>query len=79
MTEREKLAEDLNRMADIAMGTSKATRFLGKSRDQFVRTLTEAATVIRGSASAPFQSECPTCGRRITITYIDGKRRTRWE
>ena len=36
MTEREKLAEDLNRMADIAMGTSKATRFLGKSRDQFV-------------------------------------------
>lgn len=79
MTEREKLAEILNKFADIAMGTSKATRFLGLSRDQFVRTMTEAATAIKGNTMVPFQSECPTCGRRITITYIDGKRRTRWE
>ena len=79
MTEREKLAEALSRMADIAMGTSKATMFLGRPRDTFVKLMTEAATVVRENSPAPFQSECPTCGRRITVAYIDGKRRTRWE
>jgi len=79
MTDNEKLAAALQKMAEIAMGTSKATMFLGHSRDWFVRAMQEAARIIKESqTNVPFQSECPGCKKKITVAYVNGQRRVKW-
>ena len=78
MTENESMAETLRKLGDIAMGMSKATRFMGLSRDQFVLLMSKAAAALKGASQAPFQSECPGCKRKITVAYVNGQRRVKW-
>lgn len=79
MTENEKIAEALTRIGSIASGMSKATRFLGYSRDQFVTLMNRAAEAVKGNSPAPFQSECPGCGKKITVAFVNGQRRVKWD
>ena len=79
MTDNEKLADTLQKLGEIAMGTSKATMFLGHSRDQFSRVMQAAARIIREKSPAPFQCECPGCGKKITVAYVNGQRRVKWD
>lgn len=79
MTENEKIAEALTRISSIASGMSKATRILGFSRDQFVMMMSRAAMALKESGPAPFQSECPGCGKKITVAFVNGQRRVKWD
>ena len=79
MTERESIAQELMKRANIAQGLSKATFILGMKRDKFVELMTAAADVVRSQAisTVPFQSECP-CGKKITVAFVNGQRRVKW-
>ena len=79
MTDNEKIAEALTRISSIASGMSKATRILGFSRDQFVMMMSRAAEAVKGNSPAPFQSECPGCGKKITVAFVNGQRRVKWD
>lgn len=79
MTDNEKIAEALTRIGSIASGMSKATRILGFSRDQFVMMMSRAAEAVKGNSPAPFQSECPGCGKKITVAFVNGQRRVKWD
>lgn len=79
MTDNEKIAEALTRLGNIAAGTSKATRFLGYSRDQFVTLMNRAAEAVKGNSPVPFQAECPGCGKKITVAFVNGQRRVKWD
>ena len=79
MTENENLADVLQKLGDIAMGTSKATMFLGLPRDKFVYALHKAAHIIKSKSDVPFQSECPGCGKKITVAFVNGQRRVKWD
>lgn len=79
MTDNEKMAEALQKMGDIALGMSRATRFMGYSRDQFVLLMSRAAMALKESGPAPFQSECPGCGKKITVAFVNGQRRVKWD
>lgn len=78
MTDNEKLAEALKKMGNIAQGMSKATMFLGHSRDWFVTAMLSAADIIKKKDPAPFQCECPGCKKKITVAYVNGQRRVKW-
>ena len=80
MTERESIAQELMKRANIAQGLSKATFILGMKRDKFVELMTAAADVVRSQAisTVPFQSECPKCKNKITVAFVNGQRRVKW-
>ena len=80
MTYKEELSNTLYRMADVAKGLSKAARVLGIQRDKFVETIEAAAETVKTQAvsTVPFQAECPECGKRITVAFVNGQRRVKW-
>ena len=81
MTERENMANSLYRIAGIARGLSRASRILGIQRDIFVQEMETAADMIKTQAvsTVPFQSECPECGKKITVAFVNGQRRVKWD
>lgn len=81
MTDRERIVEALTKRAEIAMGLSKATMILGMSRNSFVTLMNDAATALKSqtASTVPFQSECPTCKRKITVAFVNGQRRVKWD
>ena len=52
---------------------------MGLSRDQFVLLMSRAATALKEYSPAPFQSECPGCGKRITVAFVNGQRKVKWD
>ena len=80
MTDAEKLAQQLDRIANVVNGLGKTAHIVGIGRDQFSWIMTKSAEALRERTlpSVPFQSECPGCKRKITVAFVNGQRKVKW-